>query len=121
MGTEEILEVVLTYGLVGVIFAVAGLFMSVRPPKEINSLYGYRTPRSMKNKENWNFSQRYAGRMMTAAGFVLLALGIPVYFFDLNYPWDMVLFLAVVVGSAVLIIVRTENALKRQFPEGPTT
>lgn len=119
MERETIFEILFTYGLVGIIFSLAGILMSQRPPKEINGLYGYRTPRSMKNKENWDFAQRYAGRLMTAAGFVILALGIPVYFFQLVYPWNMIIFLTAVVGSAVVIIVRTEKALKRQFPDAP--
>jgi len=36
---------------------LAGFIMLKWPPKKINSLYGYRTKRSMKNQENWDFSQ----------------------------------------------------------------
>ncbi|MCY6372198.1 SdpI family protein [Clostridium ganghwense] len=32
-----------------------------KPPKEINSTFGYRTTMSSKNKDTWNFAHRYAG------------------------------------------------------------
>ena len=41
----------ITLGSCGVIFIVMGYFMSKKPPKEINGLYGYRTPRAMKNQK----------------------------------------------------------------------
>lgn len=33
------------------------LIFKIFPPKSINSWYGYRTLRSMKNKEQWRFAQ----------------------------------------------------------------
>jgi uncharacterized membrane protein len=32
------------------------LYFLKRPPKKINSTYGYRTPRSMKNQELWDLA-----------------------------------------------------------------
>ena len=46
--------------MTGVIFIVAGWIMMKFPPKDINSLYGYRTKNSMKNKERWAFAQKYS-------------------------------------------------------------
>jgi len=46
--------------MVGVIYVFFGFILKKRPPGSINHLYGYRTPRSMKNENNWAFSQLYA-------------------------------------------------------------
>ena len=43
------------------------------PPGEINGGYGYRTARSMKNRETWAFAQRYSGRFWVRAGWPVLA------------------------------------------------
>lgn len=40
-----------------------GRLFQKNPPQEINSLYGYRTARSMKNRETWDFAHHYIGRL----------------------------------------------------------
>lgn len=42
------------------------------PPKEINPGYGYRTPRSSKNQDTWDFAQRRMGEVWYKAGRALL-------------------------------------------------
>ena len=37
--------------LVGFVFGLAGLVMTLLPPKKINPLYGYRTGGSMRTQE----------------------------------------------------------------------
>ena len=32
-------------------------------PKEINGLFGYRTPMSVKNKDTWEFAHYYCGKL----------------------------------------------------------
>jgi uncharacterized membrane protein len=34
------------------------------PPKKINPLYGYRTPRSMRSQEAWDFANKYSSALM---------------------------------------------------------
>ena len=46
--------------LTGLIFFFAAIIMYYYPPKEINSLYGYRTSSSMKSEERWDFAQRFS-------------------------------------------------------------
>ena len=36
-----------------------GKYFSKRAPKEINMLFGYRTTRSTKNQDTWQFAHRY--------------------------------------------------------------
>lgn len=35
--------------------------MKNNPPKEINSYYGFRTKKSMKNEESWQLAQKLSG------------------------------------------------------------
>ena len=36
-----------------------GVLWKKSPPKTINMAFGYRTTRSMKNKETWDFAHKY--------------------------------------------------------------
>lgn len=60
-----------------VYFLLVGIYWYVKkfPPKEIGP-YGYRTPRSMKNIENWNYANALSNKLMywTANGFILIIL-----------------------------------------------
>src|SRR5690606_20975452 len=58
--------------LSGFIFIIAGGIMYFFPPKKINSLYGYRTARSMKNQKNWAFAQKYSAKALSVLGMVFI-------------------------------------------------
>ncbi|WP_158557134.1 SdpI family protein [Mucilaginibacter conchicola] len=62
--------------LMGAIFILAALLQKRFPPKNINSLYGYRTPLSMKNQQNWDEANRYSTQLMFKMGLILLVAGI---------------------------------------------
>lgn len=47
-----------------------------KPPKHINSFYGYRTSRSMKNQQTWDFAHQVCGRLWFRWGLVLLPLSL---------------------------------------------
>lgn len=92
------------------------------PPEEINGGYGYRTTRSMRNRETWAFAQRYSGRFWARAGRPMLAVSL---------VWMLLLCGkdAETVGNAGLILTAiqmlpflavipaTEKALKRNFDD----
>lgn len=46
------------HGLVVLIIVATGLLFKYVKVNEINGYVGYRTPRSMKNQDNWNFAQK---------------------------------------------------------------
>jgi uncharacterized membrane protein len=70
----------ITLGSCGIIFIVMGFIMSKKPPKEINHLYGYRTPRAMKNQKIWDYAQVYSAKVMMKYGGYFLLLCLPGYF-----------------------------------------
>lgn len=92
------------------------------PPGEINGGYGYRTARSMKNRETWEFAQRYSGRFWVWAGRPMLAVSL-VWMFLLfgreigtvgNYG---LLLTALQMVPFLAVIPATERALKRNFDD----
>lgn len=94
-----------------------------KPPARINSLYGYRTARSMRSQAAWEFAHRYCGRLWRVLGWVLLplsvlamlpALGREVGFIGI---WSCVVVAAQVVVMLVPTLVLTESALNRQFDQ----
>ena len=50
---------------------LGGRMMWKHPPKDINGIVGYRTRRSMKNKETWKFAQEYCGRLWWKIGWLM--------------------------------------------------
>lgn len=55
------------------IMIFAGWMMWKHCPKNINGLVGYRTTRSMKNMDTWQFAHDFCGRLWWKIGFVMLA------------------------------------------------
>ena len=105
----------ITQILTGPIFLITGWILRRFPPKSINSLYGYRTPRSMKNKENWDFSQTYAANLMMQCGGFMLAIAI-IYLLSpitLNMAIDFSLSMGIIILVCIVLIIKTERALKK--------
>ena len=97
------------------------LFMR-RTPKTIQSLFGYRTAMSMKNKDTWEFAHQYCGKLWFRWGLAMLAPSVVPLLFVLHQE-------AAVVGTTGSIVVAiqlipligsifpTERALKKTFDE----
>jgi flagellar biosynthesis protein FlhB len=49
-----------------------GKYFIKNAPKEINKVFGYRTPMSMKNKETWEFAHHYCGKLWLIIGCIML-------------------------------------------------
>lgn len=108
--------------LIPVIMLIIGRFFLHRPPRRINHLCGYRTPRSMKNQATWDFAHKTCGRIWFRVGLVLLPVSAAAMVPSLGRDVDTVgLWCAVVtliqVGVLVGSIVPVERALKRNFDE----
>ena len=98
-----------------------GRMMEKNPPREINSIYGYRTSRSMKNQDTWDFAHEYCGRLWTRAGWALVPLAVLGQALTLLCPevdsmclWSLVPTTAETV-VLVATIIPVERALKRNF------
>ena len=52
-----IMDLLLPFTMIGF-----GRYFMKKAPKEINSVFGYRTSMSMKNKDTWEFAHKYCGK-----------------------------------------------------------
>ncbi len=104
--------------LTGPIFILAGIALLIFPPKSVNALYGYRTTRSMVNKEAWQFAQAYSARLMIICGIALSLMAfsstaLP----SLSRGVALSIGLGLTVVMAIIPIVITERKLKKNYPK----
>ena len=89
-------------------------------PGQINMLFGYRTARSMKNQDTWQFAHRQFGTLWYKAGLVLLPLTIAAMLLMFGKDENTVAGAGGLVCMAQIpvmlyAIVPTERALKKTF------
>lgn len=100
--------------LLAIIFVIAGTIMLIFPPKNINYLYGYRTPNAMKNLKNWTFAQKYAAKKLIIGGIILAIFSLALEFvfkIDENFS-GLIIFLGTLVIAA-FVFFTTETAIRK--------
>ncbi len=102
--------------LVGIVFMIAYLIMQFFPPKKINHLYGYRTPLSKKSQLHWDFAQKYATKIMFLTSITLLLIGYVFSKISLSESTNIILSIAIIILSAIIMLVIVERKIKKQFP-----
>ena len=101
---------------VGIALVLVGLVLRFYPPGEINYLYGYRTNRSMKSQEAWEFAQGYAGRVSIFSGLALSLFSVPGMLLKINEGIGFIIAILLVFVSLGNIFIRTERKLRQKFP-----
>lgn len=101
--------------LIGFIFTITALITLKFPPKNINYVYGYRTPASMKNQQTWDFSQRYSGIKMFQIGLFLMTISFINLFLNLTQGLQLIVGLSLAVLSCGYLFFTTERAIKKKF------
>lgn len=99
----------------GLIFFLSIIFYFI-PPKKINSIYGYRTHRTLQNKDIWDFANvlfsqsllKYTGISFLAS--LLLTFVNP----SLMNSWFPMAFM---IFTLLICIISTEKALNENFDE----
>jgi uncharacterized membrane protein len=81
----------------GPLILILGIIFRLFPPKNINYIYGYRTPRSMSNQKIWDFSNRYASNILIYASTVCIVVQL---FAILLFP----LFISIIIGAVAMCI-----------------
>lgn len=99
-----------------------GAYFMKRAPKEINVFFGYRTRRSMKSRETWEFAHKYCGRLWFYFGLCMIpadlaALSIAAALIPDADGFAIAMSAAVLIEIAVMFIplAKTERALDREF------
>lgn len=110
---SKLLEIPL---LMGFIFMILSVIMYFFPPKEINDFYGYRTKKSKKNQDTWDFSQRHSAVTMLKTGFLLMLTSVLGLFVSINENSQVVLGIALIIIAGIIMIYFTEKAIKNKFP-----
>lgn len=111
--------------LIPLVMLVFGWRFQQKAPAKINKVFGYRTTRSMQNRETWAFAHKRAGQYWFRAGWVVLVLSVlamlPVLGKDAETVgiWGAVVCFAQCVPMLWVIFV-VEGALKRTFDEHGT-
>jgi uncharacterized membrane protein len=111
---------IVTLLLIPAIMIVIGLVWKNHPPKKINPFAGYRTTRSMKSQEAWDFAHRYFANICFYCG-ILLALATGVLLAavsNLNLEtlsWVVLWVTGIQVVALFLPIIPTEIELKKRF------
>lgn len=90
--------------------------------KTIHNASGYRTKRSMKNQDTWNFAQKYCARMSLYMFFPSLILAIVIMPTVISKSIDKIGWIGlgitiIQMTSFIVIIISTEKALKNTFDE----
>ncbi|MDD2971913.1 MAG: SdpI family protein [Lachnospiraceae bacterium] len=97
-----------------------GRYFLKSAPGSINSVFGYRTSMSMKNKDTWMFAHSYCGRVWFQYGLILSVLTIVGMICVIHKNEDVVSLTGGIICAMQLLflvgsIVPTERALRRTF------
>ncbi len=107
------MEIAILSIIISVLILLIPVFFMYRPSKEINGLYGYRTPRSMENKKNWDMAQRYFPKVLFKFSLLsVISLVLLSFFHDLSV--SLALALGIWSIGAFITILLTEMHLKNQ-------
>ena len=112
-----------TYYINALIWTVVGVVFWTYPPKKINEFYGYRTTRSRKSQEAWDFAQRYSAKLLTIFGFAALIVAAAAHLFrnslcvnsDYLMLYDVCIILLLPIIVVLPPIVLTELELRKRF------
>lgn len=96
--------------LLGIILMVVGILTRIFPPKKPNSIYGYRTNRSMKTRSSWKVANEYfsGGMIMLSAASVLIGLITTI----IVAKYSSGITIIVTIGLLFGLIYKTEELLK---------
>ena len=101
---------------------VFGRVFMTNAPKDINTSFGYRTKRSMKNQDTWAFAHKHFGKTWFVCGLVLIPVSLVPMFLVMGRETDMVRTTGFIILGLQLVlmlgaILPTETALKNNFDE----
>jgi uncharacterized membrane protein len=104
-----------TAGLVGIIYLIVGIIMTIYPPKNINSMYGYRTPKSMKSPQAWAFAQKYSTKLFLIISILLITIAAISSQFTVTEEQGIVGGIGAILLLTFFLIFKTETELKKRL------
>ncbi len=111
--------------LIPITILLCGRMMWKHTPDHINMFLGYRTARSMKNKDTWQFAHAYCGKLWQKMGLLLLLPSFLMHLPFRSVSHDTLGFISLAIitvqlACMLLSILLTEKALKKTFTENGT-
>jgi uncharacterized membrane protein len=98
--------------MLGPLILVLAVLFKRFPPKKINHIYGYRTPRSMKSQEAWDCANRYSSNALVVIATLICLVQVGLW--SLLPPNDAILWTTgVLVAGVIAVIPLTEVHLKK--------
>ena len=115
-----IMDLLLPFTMIGFV-----RYFMKKAPKEINSLFGYRTSMSMKNKDTWEFAHKHCGKVWYVCGMVMLPITVICMLLVIGKNKDCVGSIGGIINGVQLIpligaILPTEIALRKNFDKNGT-
>ena len=105
--------------LIPLVMIFFGIKFQKSAPKNINWAYGYRSERSMKNRDTWIFAHKCIGGLWKSWGCVLLLSVVPMFFVFGKAPDTVGMFCLPLVGvqliAMIIPIFIVESKLKKAF------
>lgn len=106
--------------LIPLLMLVFGWVLLKKPPKQINGIYGYRTARSMKNMDTWNFAHTYCGKLWSKIGGLMFPISMILMLFLKDKDSDTIglwggILIAIQTLVLIIAIFPVEHALKKNF------
>lgn len=108
------LALIIAHLLIGPLVLLVSFIFSKYPPKKINHLYGYRTNRSMRNQECWEFANKHSLQLLYKVALltcIVQAAGLLI----LDEETALLTATIVLVLTLIYSVFLTEKALKNTF------
>ncbi|HZW77900.1 MAG TPA: SdpI family protein [Flavobacteriaceae bacterium] len=109
------MTLLLLLGSSSLIFFLAGFILYKFPPKEINSLYGYRTANSMSSRERWDFSQNYSAKLMMKSALLMGVISAIALLMPIGEILQLVIGTSFLILFCVMLFLKTEREIKKRF------
>ena len=97
-----------------------GYLFLKKAPAKMNGVFGYRTKRSMRNKETWVFAHKYIGKLWLICGIISLPISVVLMLLLFGKNDDLIGTIGATIEGIqiilmILTILPTERALKKNF------
>ena len=97
----------------GLLFVFSIIFYFF-PAKEINAIYGYRTNKSMKNQEIWDFANTYFTKQFIVYSAISFVGSLLLAYINPKITWQP---MAIMLLSLAVAIIKTEQVLDSNFDD----
>lgn len=97
----------------GLLFVFSIIFYFF-PPKKINVLYGYRTNKTMQNKDIWQFANSFFAKQFVVYATISFVFAIVLVYLKPIVSWQP---MALMLLSLAVSVIKTEQALGKNFDD----